>query len=80
MDRHAPASSLPGYVDFPRLAHDDQKPILNRFSTFVTRDHDFPAAQVFQFLYPGSKTSPLDELTILLRQCYSQLEYQIEKL
>jgi len=38
-----------GYAEFPHLAQDaihDGKPALNRYSTFITREHDFPAAKV----------------------------------
>jgi dihydroxy-acid dehydratase len=37
------------YIKFPQLKHGTLKGgnvMLNRFSTFLTRDHDFPGAQV----------------------------------
>jgi dihydroxy-acid dehydratase len=38
------------YAEFPCLPKDsvnkEGKPILNRWSTFVTKEHDHPAAQV----------------------------------
>lgn len=37
------------YIQFPQLKHGtlkDGNVMLNRFSTFLTRDHDFPGAQV----------------------------------
>lgn len=39
----------PRYLDFPRLADDatrDGKPVLNKYSAVLTKDHDFPGAQV----------------------------------
>jgi dihydroxy-acid dehydratase len=40
------------YAEFPCLPKDsvnkEGKPILNRWSTFVTKEHDHPAAQVRQ--------------------------------
>jgi hypothetical protein len=40
-----------GYINFPRLPYGstrDGKQVLNRFSSVLTRDHDFPGAQVRQ--------------------------------
>ena len=37
------------YLDFPRsdeVNGTDGKPMLNRYSTYLTREHDFPGAQV----------------------------------
>lgn len=37
------------YILFPHVAEDatrDGKPVLNRHSTILTRDHDFPGAKV----------------------------------
>jgi dihydroxy-acid dehydratase len=37
------------YINFPRLpdnATRDGKPVLNKYSSFITKDHDFPGAQV----------------------------------
>lgn len=39
----------PKYLDFkhaPDGAMRDGKPLLNRYSTILTREHDFPGAQV----------------------------------
>ena len=43
----------PRFLDFPHLPDDatrDGKPILNKYSSTITRDHDFPGAQVRQFV------------------------------
>lgn len=38
------------YINFPSLPddakHEDGSPALNRYSTTITRGHDFPGAQV----------------------------------
>lgn len=37
------------YLDFPHAPDDamkDRKPMLNKYSSIITRDHDFPGAQV----------------------------------
>ncbi|KAG5289742.1 dihydroxy-acid dehydratase [Histoplasma ohiense] len=42
----------PRYVQFPCLpdnATRDGKPVLNRYSTFLTKDHDFPGAQAMLY-------------------------------
>ena len=39
----------PRFLDFPHLPDDatqDGKPRLNKYSSIITRDHDFPGAQV----------------------------------
>jgi dihydroxy-acid dehydratase len=39
----------PKYVQFPCVPDDatrDGKPVLNRYSSFITNGHDFPGAQV----------------------------------
>jgi dihydroxy-acid dehydratase len=41
----------PRYLNFPHLPDDatrDGKPALNKYSTTITKDHDFPGAQVCQ--------------------------------
>ncbi|PVH75225.1 dihydroxy-acid and 6-phosphogluconate dehydratase [Cadophora sp. DSE1049] len=41
-----------GYAEFPHLSQDathDGKPALNRYSTFITREHDFPAAKAMLY-------------------------------
>lgn len=42
------------YIDFPALPdgakHEDGSPALNRYSTTITKGHDFPAAKVTHFL------------------------------
>ncbi|KAK2810860.1 hypothetical protein FQN50_002683 [Emmonsiellopsis sp. PD_5] len=40
------------YIDFPHLPDDatrDGKPALNKYSTFLTKDHDFPGAQAMLY-------------------------------
>lgn len=47
------------YLEFPCLPDDatrDGKPVLNKYSQFITKDHDFPGAQV--------NKRPMDELVI----------------
>ncbi|PGG97555.1 dihydroxy-acid dehydratase [Polytolypa hystricis UAMH7299] len=42
----------PRYIDFPKLPDDamrDGKPVLNKYSTFITKDHDFPGAQAMLY-------------------------------
>lgn len=52
MDPASKVSTAPGdakYINFPKLPDDatrDGKPVLNKYSTFITKDHDFPGAQV----------------------------------
>lgn len=44
----------PRYLDFPHLpdnATRDGKPILNKYSSTITKDHDFPGAQVSRLFY-----------------------------
>lgn len=39
------------FLEFPCLPDDatrDGKPVLNKYSQFITKDHDFPGAQVCQ--------------------------------
>ena len=40
----------PRFLEFPHLPNnatgDDGKPRLNKYSSTITRDHDFPGAQV----------------------------------
>jgi dihydroxy-acid dehydratase len=46
---HSPASEDARYIEFPHVKYGTVKNknvMLNRFSTFLTRDHDFPGAQV----------------------------------
>ena len=48
---------VPRFLDFPHLpdgATKDGKPRLNRYSSTITRGHDFPGAQVFLSLAPIS--------------------------
>lgn len=43
----------PRYLDFPHLPDDashDGKPLLNKYSSTITKDHAFPGAQVLQAL------------------------------
>lgn len=40
----------PRFLDFPHLPNDasrDDKPVLNKYSSTITKGHDFPGAQVF---------------------------------
>lgn len=40
------------YVKFPRLPDDavrDGQPVLNKYSTFLTREHDYPGAQAMLY-------------------------------
>lgn len=52
MDPASKETTAPGdakYINFPKLPDDatrDGKPVLNKYSTFITKDHDFPGAQV----------------------------------
>jgi dihydroxy-acid dehydratase len=42
----------PRYVDFPCIEHGtlrDGKPVLNRWSSAITKDHDFPGAQAMLY-------------------------------
>ncbi|EGE79024.1 hypothetical protein RJZ56_006606 [Blastomyces dermatitidis] len=42
----------PRYIQFPCLPDDatrDGKPVLNKYSTFLTKDHDFPGAQAMLY-------------------------------
>jgi dihydroxy-acid dehydratase len=44
-------SEAAGYVEFPYLPHGttrDGELVLNRYSTILTRGHDFPGAQVLE--------------------------------
>lgn len=59
MDPSKPATSSTlgeaRYIDFPSLPddakHEDGSPALNRYSTTITRGHDFPGAQVIKQLH-----------------------------
>ena len=67
----------PRYIKFPQLEHGtvvDGKLALNRWSTFVTKDHDFPGAQV-------SRTQRNDRFRaqLLRRQCFMQQVCQTER-
>lgn len=44
---------VPRFLDFPCIPDGtirDGKPVLNKYSSTITRDHDFPGAQVRQDL------------------------------
>ena len=64
----------PRLLDFPHLPDDartaDGKPRLNKYSSTITKDHDFPGAQVI-FI---SKRS--NSLLMNGRQCCTLLVYQ----
>jgi len=52
----------PRYLDFPHLPDDatrDGKPVLNKYSQTLTKDHDFPGAQA---------SHPLDNMPSLNRR------------
>lgn len=43
-------AEVPRYIQFPSIEPGtlrDGKPVLNRWSSTLTKDHDFPGAQVF---------------------------------
>ena len=69
----------PRYLNFPHLPDDttlDGKPRLNKYSSTLTKDHDFPGAQVATsqvFFFFRGHGSNLSE-----RRCSMQLESQIE--
>lgn len=52
----------PRYLSFPHLPDDattaDGKPLLNKYSTIITRGHDFPGAQAMLYAagVPDEKT------------------------
>jgi dihydroxy-acid dehydratase len=49
LNGHPNVSEEARYIQFSQLKHGtlkDGNVMLNRFSTFLTRDHDFPGAQV----------------------------------
>jgi len=51
-EQHQKHHQTPGLQEFPHLTTEtdkDGKPLLNRYSTFLTREHDFPGAQVCFF-------------------------------
>jgi dihydroxy-acid dehydratase len=53
LNGHVNASEETRYIQFPQVKHGtlkDGNVMLNRFSTFLTRDHDFPGAQVANIL------------------------------
>lgn len=58
MDPASKTTTAPGdakYINFPRLPDDatrDGKPVLNKYSTFITKEHDFPGAQVRSLSLP----------------------------
>jgi dihydroxy-acid dehydratase len=50
MDTKRGGFEEPRFLNFPRLPDDatreDGQPVLNKYSTTITNDHDFPGAQV----------------------------------
>jgi len=53
----------PRFLSFPHLPDDatrDGKPILNKYSSTITREHDFPGAQVRLIILLASE--PLADL------------------
>lgn len=50
-----PIPGAPRYIEFPAIQpgtlREDGSPILNRWSSTLTKDHDFPGAQVQASLY-----------------------------
>lgn len=61
------------YIDFPKAADDatrDGEPVLNKYSTFLTREHDFPGAKVS---FPGFPTLSFPSLPCLSSRQISRL-------
>lgn len=60
----------PRFLDFPHLPDDatrDGKLVLNRYSSILTNEHDFPGAQVRELASNATKANGLS----LARQCSS---------
>ena len=78
-EMQAKGSTPDGYVAFPHLDSDAQRagqPALNRHSTFITRDHDFPPAKV-RF---GSILVLLEIIVLTTpRLCYTPLVLQMKR-
>ncbi|KAL8645049.1 MAG: hypothetical protein Q9226_007476, partial [Calogaya cf. arnoldii] len=57
----------PRYLDFPHLPNDaahDGKPLLNKYSTTITRDHAFPGAQAMLYA-AGVPDQEIDSMHLL---------------
>jgi hypothetical protein len=70
-DKHAQAE--PRFLSFPHLADDatrDGQPVLNKYSTTITKGHDFPGAQVINSL------SFISGKLIFPRPCFMLLVYR----
>ena len=68
------------YLDFPCSSTENvrgEKPLLNRYSSVVTKGHDFPGAQVLILQFCLKARLQADHL---LRLCYMLLECQIGRL
>ena len=69
----------PRFLDFPHLPDDattpDGRPRLNRYSSTLTKDHDFPGAQVASYLRYLSRASN----DSYKRRCFTPLGFQIER-
>jgi hypothetical protein len=69
----------PRYAEFPHLPYGtlrNGKLALNRFSSTLTKDHDFPGAQV----RIGLVQSLMDSLLIKRRPCSTPLAFQTKRL
>lgn len=58
MDTKEGGFQEPRYLEFPKYDQkigEDGKPLLNRYSTHLTRDHEFPGAQVWIGVLPYTK-------------------------
>jgi hypothetical protein len=70
MDDGLPPHEEPRYLQFVRsdeVNGVDGKPMLNRYSTHLTREHDFPGAQV---CIPGAIYLELPFLVVCLVFCH----------
>ena len=65
-------------LNFPHLPNDavgqDGKPILNKYSSTITKDHDFPGAQV-----RAPEGTEQNTLFTISRPCCTQRAYPIDK-
>ena len=70
------------YLDFSPVPHgtkhEDGTPVLNRYSTNLTRGHDFPGAQVCLKYYLNEYPAYPDVVTVF-RPCFMLPACQIER-
>lgn len=68
----------PRFLDFPcapdGATNKDGKPMLNKYSSTLTKDHDFPGAQVCKLKRVRQEVCGSDMAS---RPCSTQPEYQI---